>query len=119
VTRADKLLLVLVIAGLPFVYLVLWHSTAAGDMLVVWSPVTGKQEFNLHRDQVLKIQGRMGISRIDIRNGKARFTHSPCTGKLCIQHGWVSRGGDFVACLPNRVSVEVRTASEHFDAINY
>ena len=118
-TRADKLLLALVLAGLPFVYLNFWRSPAAGDTLVLWSPGTGKQVYDLHRDQVLKIRGRQGMARIDIKNGQARFIHSTCTGKQCIQHGWVSRGGDFVACLPNRISLEVRSTDNQFDAINY
>ncbi len=118
-TRADRILLVIVLALLPLVYLAFWRPARAGDTLVVWSPVTGEKRYDLRHDRTLRIPGNLGVARIDITGGKARFIHSPCHGKQCIQHGWVGNAGDFIACLPNRVSIEVRGHGQRFDAVNF
>lgn len=118
-SRADKVLLLVVIALLPALYLSAWQNRQAGDSIVVWSEHHGSKTYDLEQDASISIKGRLGMSRIEISNGKARFIHSPCKGKLCIQHGWVQHQGDFVACLPNRVSVEVSSGKQRFDAINF
>jgi hypothetical protein len=50
---------------------------------------------------------------------RVRFLASPCRGKQCIRSGWLAHEGDFAACLPNGVAVEVLGPERGLDAINY
>jgi hypothetical protein len=61
----------------------------------------------------------MGPSRLLVQDGRVRFTASPCRGKQCIHSGWLAHEGDFAACLPNGVAVEVLGPERGLDAINY
>jgi hypothetical protein len=80
------------------------------------------QHIDMHRDQYLTVHGAIGDSTLQVADGRLRFTVSPCTNKLCIHSGWIKYGGEAVACLPNRLSVQLaRNANNNggFDAINF
>jgi hypothetical protein len=70
-------------------------------------------------DRLLEIDGPLGASRIEIRNGRARFISSPCRGKVCIHSGWLEHTGELTACLPNRVSIQLLGQHPRFDAVNF
>jgi hypothetical protein len=94
-------------------------SDAAGvvaEVVVTDHPV---ETIDLVRDGEVEVQGRMGPSRLLVQDGRVRFTASPCRGKQCIHSGWLAHEGDFAACLPNGVAVEVLGPERGLDAINY
>lgn len=79
-------------------------------------------EIDMQHDQHLNIHGAIGDSTLQVAGGSLRFTDSPCSNKLCIHSGWIKYGGEAVACLPNRLSVQLaRNADTNgsFDAINF
>jgi len=86
------------------------------EVVVAGHPV---EAIDLGRDGEVEIQGRMGPSRLLVQDGRVRFLASPCRGKQCIHSGWLAHEGDFAACLPNGVAVEVLGPERGLDAINY
>lgn len=122
-TRADIVLLVFVIGLLPLSYLYFWPAKMEGRYVRVFAADQFVKALPLNQDRHLKVKGTLGHSHIEIKNGQVRFTDSPCTGKFCIHKGWLNQSGDFNACLPNQISVEI-TATENndqnrFDSINF
>ena len=117
-TRADIVLLLIAVLALPFAYLHYWQPTSAGITVRIMRDETLVRELALNKDQEISIDGALGVSRLQIENGKIRFIDSPCTGKVCIHKGWLSHSGDFNACLPNRISIEIMGQGE-FDSINF
>lgn len=116
-TRADIIVVILAVALLPFLYMTYWGSPQQGDALRVM--VNGKETMtvSLREDQHFTVQGPLGDSVIDIHQGKARFVNSPCRGKQCVHTGWLGQGGEFAACLPNRVSIAVIAEEQRYDSI--
>ena len=101
-----------------------WGSDAGGSDaagLVAEVVVAGDsgETIDLGRDGEVEVQGRMGPSRLLVQDGRVRFTTSPCRNKQCIHSGWLAHEGDFAACLPNGVAVEVLARERGLDAINY
>lgn len=47
-----------------------------------------------------------------IRDGKADITQASCPDKICVDHRPVSRRGESLVCLPNRVTVEIENGKE-------
>ena len=94
-------------------------SDAAGVVAEVVVAGHPGETIDLGRDGEVQVQGRMGPSRLLVQDGRVRFTASPCRGKQCIRSGWLAHEGDFAACLPNGVAVEVLGAKRGLDAINY
>jgi hypothetical protein len=70
-------------------------------------------------EQVISIDGPLGRTRIEIRNGQARIIESPCRQKLCILEGWLQHAGETAACVPNEVGVSLVAANSRLDAVNF
>lgn len=118
-TRADWTLLAVVGALLSLVYLTAWSDRSAGTEITIRSGDQAPRTVTLARDRQLRIDGRLGDSVIEIRDGKAHFLSSPCTSKVCVHTGWLQQSGEFAACLPNGVSLTVAGGKRRYDAINF
>ncbi len=117
-TRADIFLLLLAILALPFVYLHYWQPATAGTTVRIMRDETLVRELALNKDQEIAIDGLLGNSRLQIKDGKIRFIDSPCSSKVCVHKGWLSHSGDFNACLPNRISIEIMGPGQ-YDSMNF
>lgn len=71
-----------------------------------------KYEYSLSQDGIFKVEGKIGTSSIQIKDGKVRIIDSPCPNKNCVHQNW----GNLIICLPNNVIVSVK-AQEDFDAV--
>lgn len=82
---------------------------------------TTKEEYfyNLDQKKNVEINGEIGITIIEIDNGRFRFIESACPHKDCINMGWVSYPNYPVICLPNKVSAYIISKKENdlFDSI--
>ncbi len=69
--------------------------------------VNGKLVYSLslNEDKTVEVHGPVGITRVEVKDGKIRITDSPCPNKLCVRQGWIERGA--IICLPNRVVVTI------------
>lgn len=118
-TRADAFVVACALLLLPWLYMAHWGDGAPGEIARIVD-ATGKETLvPLHEARQLTIDGPLGTSIIEIRDGAARFIASPCQGKQCIHAGWQQAGGDITACLPNRISLAVVARDVRFDSINF
>ena len=121
-TRGDIIILLACAILLPLLFTRYGVVGSAGTQARI---MTGAHEFAvvpLQRNQVYRVDGALGVSEIEVRDGRIRFMSSPCTGKQCVTSGWASRGGEFVACVPNRVSLVVLghgAGGDYYDSINF
>lgn len=74
---------------------------------------------NLSHNADYAVDGVIGVSRIEVRNGRARVAADPGPRQICVKQGWVSRSGDAALCLANQVSVEIGGYGKSFDSMNY
>ena len=118
-TRADWLLIATVICILPFLYDHFWSREGPAAYLRVQSGNDTATVMPLYPDRRLSLEGPLGTSTIELRDGQARFLDSPCTGKVCIHTGWLNTSGQLAACLPNRISIQLLGMHPRFDAINF
>ena len=118
-TRADWVLLVAVIGSLPLLYTHFWSDEGVARYLQVQIGNRPARIIALDQDRELTLDGPLGTSRVEIRDGRARFVNSPCPGKNCIQAGWLTGAGELAACLPNRISIQLLGMHPRFDAINF
>ena len=107
-TRADKILALVV--GLSAIGLVLYgrYTAEAGDVLIVELAGAAPATHNLSNYGVLPVAGSLGVSEIEIGPKGARVLSAPCVHKICMRQGWLQRAGDVTACVPN--GLVLRTA---------
>ena len=59
----------------------------------------------LDRDATYDIVSGDYTIHLQVQNGAIRFVDSPCPDHLCENFGWLSRAGDWAACLPAKASL--------------
>ncbi len=72
-----------------------------------------KYEYSASKDGTYSVDGVLGKTFFEVRNGKVFITDSPCASKLCVRQG--SRSP--LACLPNDVIITVEDGGG-FDAVS-
>jgi hypothetical protein len=118
-TLADRILIVLIVCALPFLYSHLWFNDEPANFLLIRTGSNTPVTEALGPDRMLHINGLLGESIVEINNGRTRFVSSPCIGQVCVHSGWLSKAGGFIACLPNRISLTLVGQHPRFDAINF
>jgi len=74
------------------------------------------EHMRLDKDQEV-ILGRM---LLEIKGGRIRVRESDCPRKICVNTGWIKTPGQVIACVPNKVLVEIKSAGSPFlDAVVY
>ncbi len=86
----------------------LFAYTGTGKSASVVIEASGKRWiYPLSEDRKVRVPGPLGDTVVVVRGGEAYVEDSPCRDKICIQMGRISRQGQWVACLPNRVMVSI------------
>lgn len=78
----------------------------------------GSVIYPLSEDRVFSVPGPLGYTTIEIKDGNARITDSPCPEKTCMS----IRIGNTISCLPNKVLVtltEKNNSREDVDASTF
>jgi hypothetical protein len=122
VTRGDYVVVVLCALLLPLLFVRFGLPGSTGTQVRIMSGNKVYAQAPLQRNQIYRVPGVLGVSEIEVRDGRVRFNSSPCQGKQCVHAGWAGRGGEFIACLPNRVSLVVLgkgAGGDYYDSINF
>ena len=57
---------------------------------------------------------------IEIKGNKLRVKKSNCSLQTCVHMGWISHPGETIACLPNKILIEIESSdSSVVDAVIY
>ena len=114
--KRDVILIaaVLIIAAVLFLVVELTKKDGAGVIV----KVDGKQvaEYSLSENATYELNG--GTNILVIENGKAFLKDANCPDKLCVHQGKISRTGEVITCLPNKLTVTVYGAEESLDLIS-
>lgn len=119
-TWADRLLLLLMLAGIGISWLHMQALTGSGEaMVTIYHGQMQLAQYPLHAQKPVHFtaRGELGDSEIIIANNSVFFLESPCRNKLCILAGHKHRIGDIIACVPNRILVAINGAAKRFDAV--
>lgn len=99
-------LLAVALAGLLLVFL--FGENGAGVIVRVDGEKVG--EYSLYEDGSYSLNG--GTNILKIEDGCAYLTDAICPDHLCIKQGKVSKTGQTITCLPNKLTVTVYGAKE-------
>ena len=103
------LIAVLLVLGIS-VFLIIEYGREDGTHVKV--TVNGEliAEYSLNEDGEYLLNG--GTNLLIISDGKAFIKDADCPDGLCINQGKISRSGERIVCLPNRVMIEVRAEND-------
>ena len=77
--------------------------------------------FPLDEDREVAVEGPLGTTYVHIHDGHAAVIDSPCPNKLCVQAGELDENGEWSACMPNKVFVQIEGGKDEseVDATTY
>jgi len=115
----DWLILLFSLLLVPLAWFQTKTQAAATTAIEITSSESAPAIYSINGNHLINVAGALGDSSIEIRNGKVRFTASPCHSKVCILSGWHQYSGDHVVCVPNKIGVSLLSQQERFDGINF
>lgn len=80
--------------------------------------VDGKQvaTYSLEEEGTFPLNG--GTNILVIKDGEAFLIDADCPDKLCVNQGKISKGGQVITCLPNKLTVTVISDDKDVDFLN-
>ena len=115
----DVVIILVLLALIPVTVLKL--GVAGGESDVVEVEAGGRKVLSLKRSEngLREVRGPLGLTRIEIREGRVRIASSPCPLKICQRAGWIDSAGEIIVCLPNEVVVRLPgSADRDLDALS-
>ncbi len=111
---------VILISGLLLISLVLlslWLiMREEGGIVTVEIGGEKVAEYSLLIDGEYSLNG--GTNILVIENGEAYLSYADCPDHTCVRTGKIKYTGQSISCLPNRLSVTVRSAQDEVDLIS-
>ena len=100
--------LVLLISVMVLIGSIFWSAVAGeGELRVEIEALNGHFILPLTQDGELILDGPVGGTRVEVRNGTVFISDSDCRDRLCVAMGPISNPSAWLACLPNRVFVRL------------
>lgn len=108
--RADVILIIALLALSALLFAV-FYSGEEGALAVVAVDGETVAEYPLAVNGEFELNG--GTNILVIENGKAYLRDADCPDKLCVKQGKISKTGQCITCLPNRLTVTITGAGEN------
>ena len=107
-TLPDKIL----IAGLVVLTLlsfpIIKHLHREGKQVLIEADGKLVGNFSLREDRLVSVDGTLGTTKVEVAGKGVRVIDSPCPLKICVESGPISRSGETLVCLPNRVVIRIK-----------
>ncbi|MDY0269114.1 NusG domain II-containing protein [Trichloromonas sp.] len=110
-TGLDRLIVAVLLLGILASFFLLGARPQGERVLVERG---GRLLFSapLAENRVVDLEGPLGITRLEIRDGQVRILASPCPTKACIGMGAIACAGEMLACVPNELLVRIEGAGK-------
>ena len=73
----------------------------------------------LNKNNIMRIKGKIGLLTIEIKKGRVRVVKSSCANKICVKTGWISRNGEYIACVPNQVLIKLVSKKKNKEKVDF
>ncbi len=121
--KGDKILIIVVLIILGISLFQILKPGKAGNKIVIIrsdGKVIQQISLNTNKNSEFLVKSREGHLTVEIKNGKVRVVNSTCKDKLCVKEGWISKSGESIVCLPNRISISIIGRNDQpVDSVTY
>lgn len=77
-------------------------------------------EYDLAAKRRIETSGPLGLTVVEIVDGRVRIARDPSPRQYCVKAGWLSESGQTAICLPNRTSIElIGIGPSPYDSLSY
>lgn len=125
-TKGDKILIVVIVLVSIISLGFLNNSLIKYNDKYISIQVNGEEYKKIYFDnsmigKTIPIETPFGYNLIEIGDGQVRVIEASCPDKLDVLQGPISKPGEIIVCLPNRLIVEIKgiQESKDLDYISY
>ena len=110
------ILCVLCIAGLLFCGLKFLTPQGNTVKIEVDSKTAASFPLDENRSYSVKKNGRV-TNIVEIKDGKVSVSAADCPDKICVKHREISKSGESIICLPNKVVISIESQENEVDGV--
>jgi hypothetical protein len=115
--KTGDYMLVILLGLFSLVSWELLHHRESGNHALIYEDGNQIADITLGSDQTIQVRGPLGISVIEVKNGKIRMAASPCPQQICVRMGQISKAHSSIVCVPNRIVIQIPADHDSLDAI--
>lgn len=105
--KNDFLLILIIFILTVFFVLLSFFNQSDGSIVSVIKDGEKIAEYSLDEMLKIPITDEKKNNTLVIENGKAYIKEATCPDKICVNHRSVSKIGETIVCLPNRLVIEI------------
>lgn len=118
IKKADIILAAaLIVIGLAMSYFFSFGNEAGNQVLITCDGEKFGSYF-LFEDNEVVIDRNNHLNKVTIHDGIVSMKFSDCNGQDCVHQGDISKSGEAIICLPNKVVVEITGGNAEYDSIS-
>ncbi|MBU5427221.1 NusG domain II-containing protein [Tissierella pigra] len=125
-TKGDKVLIIVIIL-ISVTSLGLIKSKASGyKEKYISIQINGEEYKKIIFDKkiigkTIPIESEFGFNLLEIGDEQVRVIEASCPDKLDVHQGYISKPGELIVCLPNKLVIEIKGSQENneVDHISY
>ena len=101
--KKDFILIISLIVIAGIVFLIYNFSGETGETVIISKDNKIIETLSLFEDKIIDI----GSNTIEIKESKVSVINGNCHNQICVNHKPISKKGESIVCLPNKVIVEI------------
>ena len=120
-TTADLVLIVvLMLFAITSLFIVSYLQTQ-GETVQIFLNNQMKYQYKLNKDKNLIIENQKDFIQIVVKDKKVWVDDSSCPAKICKKMGKISKTGQTIVCVPNKIFIQIIGENEekYIDAITH
>ncbi|HHV19863.1 MAG TPA: NusG domain II-containing protein [Thermoanaerobacterales bacterium] len=127
ITKGDKILIVSILLAALLIFTGFQVYGFADGKTYVLIEADGRiyQKVSLGEDGPnlkLTVPTAHGENIVEINGNKVRMLYADCPDEDCVRQGFISRSGQMIVCLPNRIVIKIesdKSAKDDVDAVSF
>ena len=125
ITRWDKIIIIFVLvlaigSYIVFSFLIFGEQAESVEIYVNGTEYATYNLVEIKENKIIDIETELGHNLIEISNKGAKMIDASCPDKTDIKSGEITKPGQIIICVPNRVSVKIIGKSKsNVDKVTY
>jgi len=101
--KFADIIIILIAASFAFAAFFFVYMKEQDKVEVLIRGQSGEWTFPLDAQETVIVSGALGDTIVRLHDNRAWVESSPCNNQTCVAMGFVSKQGQWAACLPNNV----------------
>ncbi len=116
-TKGDKVLILFVVISTFISFGFIKKQTFSNENKFASIQVDGREVKKIIFDpkiigKTIAIKSEYGYNLLEIGDGKIRVIEADCRDKIDVKQGYISKIGETIVCLPNKMLIEIKGIKE-------